>query len=353
MKVLAVNSSPRTGGQSKTEMILDLLTTGMKEEGADVEIINIHKKKINYCIGCFTCWTKTPGRCVHQDDMSHELFPKYMASDLCILATPLYHYTVNANLKAFIERTLPMAQPFFELKHGITRHPLRQAPPRVAVLSVAGFPEHSVFDQLSAYMKFLFGKTLVAEIYIPAAETLSLKPNAPLIRSVLDAVTQGGRELVKHKALTENTARAIHTPTIDAKIMSLLGNIFWQTCIDEGITPREFEKLRLMPRPNSLESFLAVMKTGFNPEKADGIKAGFQFVFSGTKEGTCHLIIDAKQIQCNPGPLQNPDVTIISPFEVWMDILTRKAEGAQLFMEGKYRVEGDLNLLMKMGELFR
>jgi len=352
MKVFAINSSARVGGQSKTEMILNQLVKGMKEEGAEVEVVNIFKKKIKYCIGCFTCWTKTPGVCVHKDDMTKELFPKYMASDLCIMATPLFHYTLNANLKTFIERTLPFAQPFFEMKNGVTRHPLRQAPPPVVALSVAGFPEHSVFEQLSAYMKHLYGKSLIAEIYIPGAESMERGADDPLVTSVLDAITQGGRELIRNKTISAGTMKAINTPTTDFKTLADLGNIFWQTCIDEKVTPNEFDKRGLMPRPNSLESFLALMKAGFNPKKAQGFKGCYQFVFSGKQEGICYFAVDQNGIHCSLGSAAKPDITIITPFEVWMDIVTRKREGAQMFMEQKYKAEGDFNLLIKMGEIF-
>lgn len=352
MKVFAINSSARVGGESKTELILNRLIKGMEEEGAEVEVVNIFKKKIHYCIGCFTCWTKTPGECVHRDDMSRELFPKFMASDLCIMATPLFHYTVNANMKTFIERTLPFVEPFLELRNGVTHHPLRQVPPPLVALSVAGFPEYSVFDQLSAYMNYLFGKHLRAEIYIPGAENLARKTDTLLIKSVLDAVTQGGRELIKNKAISAGTMKAINRPTIDFKTMAALGNIFWQTCIDEGVTPKEFHKQGLVPRPNSMESFLALMKAGFNPKKSQGFKGCFQFIFSGVQEGGCYFTIDQNEIHDSLGSAAKPDITITAPFELWMDIVTKKAEGAQLFMAQKYQVEGDINLLMKMGDIF-
>jgi len=104
MKVMAINSSARVGKESKTEIVLDHLVKGMREAGADVDVVNLQKKKINYCIGCFTCWSKTPGQCIHKDDMSKELFPKYVESDLIVMATPLYHYTVNALLPGAIHR---------------------------------------------------------------------------------------------------------------------------------------------------------------------------------------------------------------------------------------------------------
>ena len=114
MKILALNSSPRSGGQSKTEMMLNYLVVGMRDAGAEVEIVNLREKKVKYCIGCFTCWTKTPGKCIHKDDMTKELFPRWLKSDFVVYASPLYHYTVNAELKAFIERTIPVLEPFFE-----------------------------------------------------------------------------------------------------------------------------------------------------------------------------------------------------------------------------------------------
>ena len=112
MKVLAINSSARSDGISKTGMMLDSLAQGMRDAGAEVEMIPLRKKKVNNCIGCFTCWTKTPGVCVHKDDMTNELFPKWLEADVVVYATPLYYFTVNAALKTFIDRTLPILEPF-------------------------------------------------------------------------------------------------------------------------------------------------------------------------------------------------------------------------------------------------
>lgn len=351
MKVFAINSSARVGGQSKTELVLNHLVKGMEAEGAEVEIANIYKKKINYCIGCFTCWTKTPGECVHRDDMSKELYPKYMAADLCVMATPLFHFTVNANLKTFIERTLPFVLPFFESQDGKTGHPLRQVPPPVVALSVAGFPEYSVFNQLSSYMNFLYKKNLKAEIYVPGAEALSGRTSSPEAKILLEGVVQGGRELVIDSKISEKTMAKINTPTLDFNTMAPVGNIFWKTCIEEGVTPKEFEKRGLIPRPDSLESFLAVLKMAFNPEKAGDFKGSYQFSFTGEVKGDCYFDIEYGEAKTGLGSTTQPDITIKAPFEIWMDIMTKKADGQQLFMGQKYQVEGDIAFLMRMGEV--
>jgi multimeric flavodoxin WrbA len=50
MKVLALNSSPRSNKDSCTVMMLNPLVEGMREAGADVEVVNLREKKIKNCI---------------------------------------------------------------------------------------------------------------------------------------------------------------------------------------------------------------------------------------------------------------------------------------------------------------
>ena len=355
MKVLALNSSPRTGMNSKTELMLNALVEGMREAGAEVEVINLREKNVKNCIGCFTCWTKTPGVCVHKDDMTNELYPKLLESDLAVYATPLYEFTLNATMKAFVERTLPVVQPFFEEKDEKSSLSTRYEPPKAVFLSVAGFPEPEVFDQLSSWVNFIFGRSerLVAEIYRPAAEVMVNPGFEEKLRDILDATRQAGRELVESSAVSSVTmARITQVVVEDREIMSKMANLMWKTCIAEGVTPREFMEKGLMPRPDSLETFMLIMPMGFNPDGAGDTRAVLQFNFSGDVEGSCHFKIENRTIEALPGIAESPDLTIDAPFEVWMDIITGKADGQQMFMEQKYKVVGDLSLLMRMNQLF-
>ncbi len=348
MKILSINSSPRTGGQSKTELMLNHLVQGMQETGAEVEVVNLREKKIKYCIGCFTCWTKTPGKCIHKDDMTKELFPKWLNSDLVVYATPLYHYTVNAEMKAFIERTLPVLEPFFEQHDNRTVHPLRQTPPDAVVLSVAGFSEMSVFDQLSSYVNFLFGRhmRLKAEIYRPAAETLSRMEDKK--QEVLEAMIQAGRELVTSRKVSTETLNQIQQPVIDFPTFAQMGNLYWKTCIAEGVTPKEFQEKNMIPRPDSIESFMLVFPFGLNSEAIGERKIILQLDFSGEVDDSCYFVIERGKIETEKGSKENPDITIETPFDLWMDIITGKADGQQMFMEQKYTVKGDLPSMIQL-----
>jgi hypothetical protein len=359
MKILALNSSPRSDDQSKTAFMLNPLLEGMREAGAQVEMVELRKKTIRHCIGCFTCWTKTPGVCIHKDDMTNELFPKWLEADLVVYASPLYHFTINAEMKTFIERTLPVLQPFFLNRDGKTHHPLRREHPKVCFLSVAGFPERSVFDQLSSWVNFMYGDhngsagPLVAEIYRPMAEALNLPIFREKAAEILEAVRLAGREIVESLSVGPETMERIRQPlTEDPGRFLKMADLMWKTCIAESITLKEFGERGLMPRPDSIETFMMIMPVGFNPEGAGETKAAIQFNFSGEVEGPCYLAIKDGRCEPSEGSADAPDLTIDTPFEVWMDIMTGKANGQQMFMAQKYKVTGDISLLMRMGELF-
>ncbi len=351
MKVLALNSGPRPDAQSYTVMMLNPLIEGMREAGADVEVINLREKKIRNCIGCFTCWTKTPGKCLHKDDMTHELFPKFLAADLVIYATPLYFHTINAAMAAFMERTLPAALPFFEEgEDGKTYHPTRHKVPASVLLTVCGFPEASEFDAMLEFFSRTRHKNAkpVAAICRAGASLLSAPQLAAKAHDVLAATKQAGQELVKTMKIAPETLARITQSLGDAKTFGKMGNIYWKTCIAEGVTPKEFDDKKMVPRPQSLEDFMFLFPYGLNARSAGDQKTGLQINFSGEMNESCHFIIDKGRVDARRGACEKPDVTIDTPFGLWMDIITRKADGQKMFLEQKYKVQGDLTLMMKL-----
>jgi multimeric flavodoxin WrbA len=351
MNVIAVNSSPRGGGRSKTELMLNHLVEGMRAAGAEVDTVNLREKKIKNCIGCFTCWTKTPGQCIHKDDMTSEIYPKWLAADLAVYATPLYFHTMNSAMSTFKERTLPAVQPFFERDAaGNTFHPLRHKVPAAVWLSVCGFPEASEFDALSDYLNRTRHQDapIVAEIYRTAAGNMTTAFYEDEARDILDATTRAGRELVETMTISVETLGRITQPFVDPTAFAQMGNLFWKTCIAEGVTPKKFDEENMVPRPDSLETFMLLFPAGLNAEAGDNRKVILQFHFSGQVDGTCYFEVASGRIAAREGTSATPDLTIETPFDVWMDIMTRKADGQQMFLDQKYRVTGDLALMIAL-----
>ena len=352
MKILALNSSPRTDSHSKTKLLLNALTEGMVKAGGDVEVVDLRKKKIRQCIGCFTCWTRTPGVCIQKDDMSEELFAKWMDAELIVYATPVYHWTINALIKTFIERTLPGTEPFFVKNGERWKHPVRHKHHRYVALAVAAFPEDEVFSQVSSYFRFVYGEQLVGEIYRSASEMIVQPFQRDTLDDILCATKQAGIELVQSLAVTPATRERIMQPVSDFGSFAQVGNAMWKTCIAEGITPQEMEKKGIVPRPDSVETFMLIMKMAFSPKDAANANMTIQFVFNGEHPGSCFFVIANETCMTYPGNAENPDLTIEAPFDVWMDIITGKADGQQMFEEGKCRAEGDLYLLAQMNRMF-
>lgn len=102
-KVLVISASPRRGGNS--DLLCDQFMLGAKDAGHQVEKIFVQDKNIKFCLGCMSC-QKNGGRCVQKDDME-EILPKMVEADVLVMATPIYFYSLNAQLKVLIDRCCP------------------------------------------------------------------------------------------------------------------------------------------------------------------------------------------------------------------------------------------------------
>ncbi len=99
MNILTISASPRKGGNSDT--LCDRFMEGAQAAGHTCEKARVAEKNIAPCKACYGC-TKTH-RCVLKDDMN-ELMDKAVAADCIVLATPVYFYSVSAQMKLFIDR---------------------------------------------------------------------------------------------------------------------------------------------------------------------------------------------------------------------------------------------------------
>jgi len=201
-------------------------------------------------------------------------------------------------------------------------------------------------------MNYLYRDRLVAEIYRPAAETMARTRTSAAVGDVLDVTVHGGRELIRAGGIFPETMARIKQPVSDFDSLAALGNLYWKTLIEEGVTPQEFDKRGMIPRADSIETYLLVMKVGFNPAKAGDLRVTMQYDFSGEVKGSCYLTIENGSIQTGQGPAEHPDLIIETPFELWMDIGGGQGAGAQVLMDGRYGFKGDPSLLMRMGEAF-
>lgn len=100
--VLILSGSPRKGGNS--DLLCDAFMRGAQEAGNDVEKIRVAEKKIGYCSACYYC-RDHDGICAKKDDMA-ELLQKIINANVLVLASPVYFYSIDAQLKTVIDRTV-------------------------------------------------------------------------------------------------------------------------------------------------------------------------------------------------------------------------------------------------------
>ena len=103
MRVLAVNGSPRKGGNTET-MLKHALTT-LDEAGWETEYVHLGGKKIRGCMACMKCWENKDRKCVVNNDAFNEVMEKMLDADAIILGSPTYFSDVSAELKALLDRS--------------------------------------------------------------------------------------------------------------------------------------------------------------------------------------------------------------------------------------------------------
>jgi multimeric flavodoxin WrbA len=102
MKVLAVNGSPREGGN--TSVLIDRALAKLGEAGIETEVYQLGGKEIHGCRACYACFKNKDGRCGVDDDVANEVIAKMAGADGIILASPTYFSDLTPELKALIDR---------------------------------------------------------------------------------------------------------------------------------------------------------------------------------------------------------------------------------------------------------
>ena len=135
------------------KLILSDCPLPIREEACpDVKWIDLSQLKIANCVGCFGCWTKTPGRCVIRDD-AVKVYPLIARSEAVLYVSRIRYGGYDTVMKTMLERAIPVQQAFIRILDGETHHVQRSVAPKQAVILAYGDPdeeEREIFRQLIA-----------------------------------------------------------------------------------------------------------------------------------------------------------------------------------------------------------
>ncbi|MBC8061064.1 MAG: flavodoxin family protein [Clostridiaceae bacterium] len=122
MHLTFINGIPNEEYEEYETALKEIKTELEKEH--EVVFFTARNMNINYCCGCFSCWTKTPGLCIFKDDM--RLILKSMANTDCIIyVSPLSAGFVTSVTKKVMDRFIPNALPYIKIYDGECHHPSR------------------------------------------------------------------------------------------------------------------------------------------------------------------------------------------------------------------------------------
>lgn len=350
-KLLFLRANPRKTGFS--EKLFNLFIEGA-EEFVDVVDIDLTKVALSPCLGCYHCWTNTPGTCVQHDSMG-PIIEHFKTADLMVVATPLYAFGVSSYCKMFLERTFPLLAPGIVLnERNIELNKLRYPdckPSSMAVLLVGGLKSSShaagAVKSLESYAEGFgmnFGGALVrTESYI--LQFAGTKPKT--IKNIEHAFFQAGAEFAGcgciSKEMSDKAALQL-APDID--YFGKYSNIYWHYASDVSKRGGSIdEAMELTDRDPWI--LMHEMARSIDPVATKGLKATFQFEFDDIAS-VFTIVVDKGKCSITEASAEKPDIVIKSGSQIWVGVLRRELDPLKQLTSGKVLLSGDKSLFRKL-----
>lgn len=215
LKITVFNGSP-AGADSTTNVIVSSFLLGAQRGGAETHNVFLSEKNIRQCCGCFSCWFKTPGKCVFNDDMP-QLMELYGSSDIVCFATPVYTWNMTALMKNFVDRLAPLKSPKITEHNGnFDLADTKVKEQKFIVISNCGFPGENNFKVMKAVFECC---SPCLEIFRNCGKLLKShnQSAAPHVREYLSAVEQSGFEMIHKGSVSEETRKRLEMPLMSVR----------------------------------------------------------------------------------------------------------------------------------------
>ena len=345
MKILVINGSPK-GERSNSFQVTRAFLEGVNEgkEGNEVTICHLASKRIGYCLGCFGCWKKTPGKCVLKDDMA-EILSKIIESDLIIYSFPLYYFSLTGLLKNYFDRLLPLNLPFMEentsgFGHG--SHPSRYdfSKQKIVAISTCGFyTAEGNYESVKDMFDYVYGKGNYLPLFVGQGELFSIPELKERTSSYLHHVAQAGKEYAETGKISKNTLQILDEPLFPKDTYEAMADASW------GVKKDEKEK------PSEALTFTRQMAALYNKGNFDGKERLLEMDYTDLGE-KYFLRLGKNKCEVLLAAPFSPTTSIKTPFSVWKDIASSKIRGDEALMKGLYRVDGDFDLMLYWDSFF-
>jgi multimeric flavodoxin WrbA/putative sterol carrier protein len=378
--IVALNGSPHAGVGNTSQMI-EMLRPTLTAEGFELEVIELAGKDIEYCTGCAFCMEK--GRCWIDDD-HRKIVDRLLAADGVILASPVYFMHVTGQMKTFLDRCLAFGH-----------KPRSTWKPGLAISVSAGMGETDAANYLAFVLRtfgafsvgtltaiatgpgeFLGKEAVVgraADLAKDLARAIKEKRRYPatdrdlrfyqfmgsLVKSEKDTIMKHDYRHWQEHGFFDSFEKYIQQSKAEVPFDAGLRDAWIKEMIEEHRAKKRGKKevvkkppSAASPLPQTCRELIQTMPRGFQAQVAGDLSAKIQFEVNGEENFISHLKIAGGSCVCEEGPADKPDLVIKTPADVWLKISRGELSGQKAFIEGLYKVEGDMTLLMKLNRLF-
>ena len=349
MNILAINGSPK-GERSNTWRLTSAFLRGItaREESAcgrtpAVETLHVAKLNIKPCLGCFSCWSKTPGTCCLHDDMQ-AIIEKILWADVIIWSFPLYYFGLPGPLKNLIDRQLPMSLPFMSVEAQNGGHPSRYdlSGKRTVVISTCGFyTAKGNYSGVTDLFDRLCGKGGYTALFCGQGELFRVKELAERTDEYLSQVEKAGEEFVDG-SITGETRAKLDQDLFPRDAFEAMADASWGVG-ESG----EKEEPSLV--------FTRQMAALYRREAWPGHDIVLDMHYTDIDK-TYRIVLGVRGSRVEEEPAggftTNCTTQINTPLSVWRSIAAGEIAGDEALMKHMYSVEGDFDLMMHWDEYF-
>lgn len=231
MKVLVINGSPK-GERSNTMWLTHAFVDGFPDT-AEVKYITLREKDIHPCMGCFSCWTKTPGQCAVKDDMQ-EIYQDILEADIIIESFPLYFAGMPSRMRMLTERCLLFTKRYegspedtFHSILEMEEHSLKDK--KLVVISSCGYVSmDTMFEGLLKEYNLICGEGNFTSILCAQGELLQAGSRTRQVVNYLEEVKRAGQEYYADGQISEERSQSLMKQMVSPRTFEVLIKRYWQ-----------------------------------------------------------------------------------------------------------------------------
>lgn len=349
MKILAINGSPK-GKRSNTWRLTSAFLEGItvKEESSgssptEIETFNIGSLNLKPCLGCFSCWSKTPGECCIHDDMQG-VIDKILWADVVVWSFPLYYFGLPGQLKTLIDRQLPMSLPFMCTETESGGHPSRydMSGKSTVVISTCGFyTAQGNYDCVTSLYDRLCGKGGYTAIFCGQGELFRVKELSERTDEYLSWVKKAGQEFASD-GITGETRGKLDQNLFPRDVFEAMADASWgvgKSGEKEDPSLVFTRQMAALYRKESWQEHDVVLDMNYTD-------IGKVYRITLGQRGS------RVEVEPEDGFADSFTTRINTPFDVWRSIASGEIAGDEALMKHLYSVEGDFDLMMHWDDFF-